>query len=275
MQIIALQMDIAWEEPGANLATIEAMVESAVPPSGSLILTPELVDIGFSMNAGAARPAEYLAAASRLARRWKSWLCFGMVLDHELAIAHDAPCAVGTPHPANTMVVVRPDGTTAGAYRKLQPFGLGEETGTYSAGDKTLLVDCNGLCVSPLICYDLRFPELWRLAARAGAQVMLIGASWPAKRAAHWRALTIARAIENQAIVVACNRVGRDPNHPYLGGSIAIGPDGAVLAELGDAPGVMRVEATAAQVEDYRRALPFLRDAEPARLGSIRVVRKA
>lgn len=272
MQIIALQMDIAWEDPATNLATIEALLEAAAPPPGSLILSTELADIGFSMNATAACPADWLSAASRLARRWRCWFSMGMVLTSELARANDAPCAAGTSQPANTMVMARPDGTLAGVYRKLQPFALGKELGTYSAGEKTLLVDCDGLCVSPLICYDLRFPELWRLAARAGAQAMLIGASWPAKRAAHWRALAIARAIENQAIVVACNRIGRDPHHEYLGGSIAVGPDGVVLGELGDGPGVLRIEVAAAQVEAYRGGLPFLRDANPARLGSIRVV---
>src|SRR5690606_2545669 len=92
------------------------------------------------------------------------------------------------------------------------------------------------------ICYDLRFPELWRLGALAGAEVFTIGASWPDARQHHWRSLLIARAIENQAYVVAVNRVGRDPHLGYAGGSMIVSPMGEVLAEADAAPQVIQAE---------------------------------
>jgi predicted amidohydrolase len=115
----------------------------------------------------------------------------------------------------------------------------------------------------PATCYDLRFPELFRDGLRAGAEVIALGACWPSVRHAHWRALLIARAIENQCFVLGVNRVGDDPAQigagvgqvaglRYLGGSLVVSPMGDVLGELGADEGVLSVEIHAQSVRDWR-----------------------
>lgn len=123
----------------------------------------------------------------------------------------------------------------------------------------------------PLICYDLRFPELWRLGAVEEADVFTIGASWPAARQQHWRALLIARAIENQAYVVAVNRIGDDPHIKYAGGSLIISPTGEVLAEApaGNVPIVLQAELDPAALRAWREKFPALADIHRELLGSI------
>ncbi len=122
-----------------------------------------------------------------------------------------------------------------------------------------------------LICYDLRFPELWRLAAIAGTEVFTIGASWPAARRHHWRQLLIARAIENQAFVVAANRIGDDPHLSYAGGSMVVSPTGEILAEAGDHEAVLRARLDLASLREWRRDFPALSDLHRDLLGSITV----
>ena len=130
---------------------------------------------------------------------------------------------------------------------------------------------CGGAAVCPLVCYDLRFPELWRVAALAGAEVFTIGASWPEARQAHWRALLIARAIENQAYVVGVNRVGRDPSHQYRGGSMIVAPGGEIIAEAGREPTVVDAELDPEALRRWREEFPALQDVRPELIGSIKL----
>jgi predicted amidohydrolase len=116
------------------------------------------------------------------------------------------------------------------------------------------------LKVCPAICYDLRFPELFRRGLLMGAEVFAIGSNWPANREFHRRALSIARAIENQAFVLSVNRTGRDPGLEYPGGTLAISPRGEVLGELGSEEGVMSVEIDPGDVRRWRSVFPAWRD---------------
>src|SRR5438552_12137436 len=92
--------------------------------------------------------------------------------------------------------------------------------------------------VAPFVCYDLRFPEIWRRAVRKGTTLMIDIANWPDTRISHWTALLTARAIENQCYVVGVNRVGEDPNVRYIGRSVVIDPAGKIIANAGEAEGV-------------------------------------
>ena len=114
--------------------------------------------------------------------------------------------------------------------------------------------------VAPAICYDLRFPELFRAAVGQGAQVLAVIANWPAVRQAHWTALLAARAIENQCYVVGCNRAGDDPANHYAGGSIVIDPRGNVVAGAGAAPCVLQAALDLPALRAYRQNFPALAD---------------
>jgi predicted amidohydrolase len=115
------------------------------------------------------------------------------------------------------------------------------------------------------ICYDLRFPELFRGYALGGARLIVIPAQWPAPRIDHWRTLLRARAIENQCFVAGCNRVGTDPDNTFGGASAVIGPWGELLVEGGDQAALLVARITPAKVDEARRRIPVLSDRRPDR----------
>ena len=262
MRFAAVQFDIAWEDKQANHAIIESMLAEAAVQPGTFVLLPELGDTGFSMNLDRIVDDRSLDWGRELARRLRIFLQIGYAERGE------------DQRGRNCAAIISPDGSLHGIYRKVHPFSYGKEALHYSGGREALIASCEPALVAPLICYDLRFPELWRLAATHAhaAEVFTIGASWPAARQHHWRALLIARAIENQAYVVAANRVGADPHLKYRGGSMIVSPTGDVLAEADDQPRILQAELDLAQLRQWRREFPALRDVQRELLGSIPVV---
>ncbi len=257
LQVAAVQYDIAWEDKPLNHETIEAMLREAAVATGTYVVLPELGDTGFSFNLKAIADGRTLPWAAGLARRLGIWVQAGF--------AERATDGKGR----NCAAIVSPQGETLAVYRKVHPFSYGREAEHYGGGDRLVIRRCGGAAVCPLICYDLRFPELWRLASAAGAEVFTIGASWPQVRQAHWRALLIARAIENQAYVVAVNRVGDDPHLAYAGGTMIVGPTGDILAEAGAEPAVLGARLDLDAARRWRQEFPALRDVRPGLLGSI------
>jgi omega-amidase len=160
----------------------------------------------------------------------------------------------------NQAALVDPEGREVGRYTKQHLFSFADEHQHYTAGTDLPAWRCAEFAVAPAICYDLRFPELFRAEVAAGAQLFAVVANWPSPRVEHWLTLLRARAIENQAYVIGVNRCGRDPQHPYPGRSQIIDPRGNVLADGGDGEGVIRATAELETVESYRREFPALRD---------------
>jgi predicted amidohydrolase len=164
----------------------------------------------------------------------------------------------------NQAVVVAPDGKQLARYSKMQPFTLGGESKNYMAGDQPAFFSWTEggqqLKVSPFICYDLRFPEVFRSAVRKGAHVFTVIANWPVTRIHHWVTLLQARAIENQAYVAGVNRSGTDPKHTYNGRSLIVDPHGTILVEAGDSECVISAEVTPEVVTKWRSDFPALAD---------------
>lgn len=263
MRFAAIQHDITWEDKPANHRTVERMLVEANVPAGAFVVLPELGDTGFSFNLDRIVDDQSLAWGRQAARR------FGICL--QVGHAQRGPDGRGR----NAATVITPDGAILATYHKVHPFSYSREIDFYAGGDHIDLIDVGGVTICPMICYDLRFPELWRLAAREGAEVFTIGASWPTGRQQHWRALLIARAIENQAYVVAVNRVGSDPNLTYTGGSIIVSPKGEVLTEGGAEASVLTAELDLAALRAWRRDFPALQDIRQGALGSFQVRRSA
>jgi omega-amidase len=226
MKVAAVQLDIAWEDKAVNHRRIESMLEEAGIAPGAFVLLPELADTGFSFDLDRIVDDRSTAWAAELARRRRIWVQMGY------------PSLGSDGMGRNCATIFSPAGEAIGTYEKVHPFSYGREAEHYAGGERLIVRQLPVMpeqpVICPLICYDLRFPELWRPAAEAGAEVFTIGASWPNARQAHWRALLIARAIENQAFVVAANRVGDDPHLSYSGGSMIISPMGEILAEAGE-----------------------------------------
>jgi len=224
------------------------------------VLLPDLSDTGFTMDPLPQHGREPIEAAARVARSHGIWMQVG----------HAARDASGN-RLFNVASVVRPDGSVAGAYRKVHLFSPGGEDRHYAPGDSVTLVDVHAddgtWRVAPMICYDLRFPEVWRHAALAGAELFSLSANWPSRRHAHWAALVRARAIENQAFVACCNRVGRDPQLEYGGGSALIDPLGEAIALGDDRVCALVSVARRGTIESWRRDFGALRDVQPRFLG--------
>jgi predicted amidohydrolase len=251
MQAIAVQLDIAWEDKPANFAKVRRLLDSAQPKPGSLIVLPEMFSTGFSMNVpgvheGTDRPTEKFLA--ELARQYKSCVLGGTV--------NLGPDGKGL----NQALAINPEGQPLAHYSKIQPFNLGDEGKHYTAGTEIAIFEWHGARIAPFVCYDLRFPEVFRSAVRRGAQVIAVIANWPAKRVEHWITLLKARAIENQAYVIGVNRAGTDPKLVYPGRSMIIDPHGNVLADAGEREGVIRADIDINVVESWRRDFPALRD---------------
>lgn len=250
--IACAQFDIVWEDKPANYRLVTEMVRSAELPAGSLFVLPEMFATGFSMNAATIEEPpggptfEFLAS---LARHHKLYVVAGVV-------QKEGPGG----RPRNEALAIGPEGDLLARYAKMHPFVFGGEADHYPAGHQLVQFDWHGLRVTPTICYDLRFPELYRKAAKLGTDVFLNIASWPATRTAHWVSLLVARAIENQAFVLGNNRCGKDPGLAYLGRSLIVDHAGTVLADAGESAGVIKADLDVAAMRQFRQKLPFLRD---------------
>ena len=253
MQIACCQFDAAWEDKPANYRKVRAMVTSARLDAGAMLLLPEMFATGFSMNTAATAEsidgptAKFL---SELARQHRIFVLGGAVVTDP-----------ATGRPRNEALAFAPDGRPAARYAKMRPFTLSKEHEHHAAGERSVAFDWSGCRVAPAVCYDLRFPELFRLAARGGAELLAVIASWPVARVAHWNALLAARAIENQAYVAGCNRIGRDgAGLDHNGQSRIIHPAGDVLADAGAGETIISAEVDLAALRQYRQKLPFLTD---------------
>ena len=257
MRVAAVQFDIMWEDKEANHRIIERMLAEANLPHGSFVLLPELGDTGFSFNLEKIVDDRTLPWAKGLAAK------LGVYLQAGYAVL--GPDGRGR----NCASIISPGGMVLATYQKLHPFSFGKEIDHFSGGDMLAIAEVDDAKVSPAICYDLRFPELFRHGVLNGTEVYAIGANWPDARQHHWRMLAIARAIENQAYVLACNRTGRDPHLSYAGGSMIVGPKGELLVEADDRPQVITAEIDLEALNRWRREFPALKDIRRTLLGSI------
>jgi predicted amidohydrolase len=253
MKIYGVQLDIVWENKPANYERVKALLQAAAPEPGSMVLLPEMFATGFSMNVKAIREkagGKTEKFVSRLARDFQVYVTAGVV-------------QATSDRGYNQSVTFSPAGAEIARYSKLQTFTLGGESANYEAGRAVATWKWNGLSVSPFVCYDLRFPEHFRTAARAGAEVMTVIANWPVARIQHWVTLLQARAIENQCFVAGVNRCGTDPKLTYNGRSLLVNPKGEILADAGNGECVIHAELDVKLLRSYRKDFPFLKDMKP------------
>ena len=161
----------------------------------------------------------------------------------------------------NKAIVLNNRGERIAAYDKMHPFSLGDEPRYFDRGDQTVLFDWNGIRVAPFICYDLRFPEIFRDAVFKGADLICVIANWPSKRVHHWTTLLQARAIENQCAVVGVNRCGADPFHVYPGRTLIVDYHGDILSDAGAEECVVSATPDWTAQRDWRKSFPALEDA--------------
>ncbi|MET9091121.1 carbon-nitrogen family hydrolase [Streptomyces cyaneofuscatus] len=161
----------------------------------------------------------------------------------------------------NTTLVFSPDGERAAVYRKIHRFGFDQgEAVMMGAGEELVTVALPQTTLGLSTCYDLRFPEQFRGLVDAGAETLVVSAGWPERRRAHWTLLAQARAVENQAYVLALSTVGTHADVPQAGHSIVVDPWGEVLAEAGADEEILTVEFDPSKVGATREQFPALKD---------------
>jgi predicted amidohydrolase len=251
MDISLVQIDISWQNKEQNFSMVDSLLSTSETPAGSLIILPEMFATGFSMDV--ALNAEdsdgtTMHFLGRTAKKYNSYVIAGLTEKSDTDMG------------LNVCYLIDPDGNPAGRYVKNYPFSLGEEDKFFLAGDKSAVWNIPDAGVSPAICYDLRFPELFREAADSGAEVFVVIANWPSKRIDHWKNLLIARAVENQCWVIGVNRTGSDPFHHYNGRSMIVDPHGRVCADMGDQHGQMNFKIDIEVCREWRLKFPALKD---------------
>lgn len=254
MKVIGCQLDVVWEDPARNMDAVRSLLAAEEIPAESLIVLPELFATGYSMDTQRIVepvPSPTLEFLVSLAREHDSTVVGGMAAAGQGGRARNEAVAVG------------PGGGVLARYAKMYPFSAAGETEHYEPGDNVLSFAAGGFVVCPFVCYDLRFPEVFRAAVRRGAELFVVIANWPAARIGHWETLLRARAIENQAFVVGINRVGSDPNFNFPGHSLIIDPHGNVLAQAGETAGIVSAELDPLAVSSWRREFPALKDIRP------------
>jgi predicted amidohydrolase len=169
----------------------------------------------------------------------------------------------------NTAFVIDADGEIVGSYRKIHLFSPGGEHLNFTEGKTPLVVQTEVGKLGMSICYDLRFPELYRALSEAGAEVVVVPAQWPVERLNHWQTLLRARAIENQIFLIGCNRTGTDKRTPtttlkFPGASVILDPWGRELAAAGGRTGAHWAEVDLSQLAQVRKQIPVWVDRRPA-----------
>ncbi len=245
MKIALLQTHICWENKTENISKLEKVISDN--PDTEAFFLPEMSFTGFSMNIGKTvdRDRKTVAEMKKIASRYNTAIGFGWVRPA------GEKCE-------NIYTVVDNNGKVISEYAKIHPFSYSAEDMFFKGGTHLSVFELGGVPFTVFICYDLRFPELFRYVCD-DVHAVIIPANWPAKRSEHWKTLLRARAIENQIYVFAVNCFGDQNSQYYSGDSCVITPDGDVCASLSDQEGVIRYEFID-NVEQYRKNFPVLKD---------------
>lgn len=252
-------------DPAANLGVTRRYLHEAAAAGAKLVLTPEVTNIvtadraHLAANIHPEQTDPTLAALREEAARAGVWLLIGSL-------------AVRTADPdgrfANRSYLVSPEGSIAARYDKIHMFDAEvseterhRESATFRPGTRAVLADTGIGKIGLTICYDLRFPDLYRRLAKAGAEILTVPAAFTrATGKAHWESLLRARAIENGAFVLAPAQTGENAKgRATHGHSLAVSPWGEVLADAGADPGVTMVDFDLSSVDDVRGRVPSLR----------------
>ncbi len=249
MKIALFQMNIAWEDKEANFKKLENTVGKAVEQGVKALFLPEMSFTGFSMNINSTAESDYytLKRVSDICRKYKLAIGFGWT----------EKCSDKA---KNCYTVLDENGDELNTYIKIHPFSYADEDDYFVKGDKIVKFNINGIEFSSVICYDLRFPELFQAISKdTKVKVIIVPANWPAIRAEHWYALLKARAIENQVYIIGVNCTGNIDKIKYGGGSCVINPNGEVEA-IADNSETILYATLDYDVEALRDGFPLKKD---------------
>lgn len=245
IRVTLCQFDPVWQQPEQSCLQLSAQLASV--PSSDLFILPEMFASGFSMQPQ--KFVEQFDVAKFLqnlaAKRGQNMIAG--IAEGDAGVFH------------NNSLALNDWGEVVARYHKRRCFTHAGEDKIYQAGSRNAVIEIAGVKTALFVCYDLRFPELFREVAKQVEMIVVI-ANWPESRQGHWQALLIARAIENQCFVIGVNRSGIDGNDlKYAGGSIVIDPNGEVLLQMQDEL-FAHIEIDTGWVKVQRQRFAFLED---------------
>ncbi|HWR43657.1 carbon-nitrogen family hydrolase [Sporomusa sp.] len=254
MKIAMLQMNVVAGDIAGNKDKGLTLISQAAV-NADVIVLPEIWTIGYALK-NVAQAAEtidgpFICRLTAIARN------SGVNI-----VAGSIPLRIND-HIYNSALVIDRQGTIVASYEKVHLFSMYGEERFFAPGAKLGSFSLDGVNAGISICYDLRFPELFRSLALNGAQIVFVPAEWPAARGGHWRTLVQARAIENHMYICAVNCVGEHRGSPFYGHSLLVGPEGEILAEGGDQEGIIFGKINLEKVTESRLAMPTFTDRRP------------
>ena len=259
LNISLAQMQVTTGGVRHNVEVAQALVEEAARRGSQLIVLPEMWTSGFALEtiSDLASPLNggTFAQVSTFAKQ------------HKICITGSMPEKRGV-GVNNSAAFFAPNGQVLGVYRKIHLFRLMNEDRHLQPGQSPLNIDLPWGRTGMAICYDLRFPEMFRRYGVEGAKLVLLPAAWPEARIGHYRTLLQARAIENQCFMVACNCTGASPSGEvspvtYGGHSMIVDPWGETVLEAGTMPGLYTAEIELDLVDQVRERIPIFEDRRP------------
>lgn len=247
MNAALCQFRIEYENKEQNIRRAEKLIASAADAKAQIIFFPEMSFTGFSMQISLTgeTDGETVRRMQAYAQKYGIAIGFGWVKKK----AHKGE---------NHYTVVDETGAILADYIKIHPFSFSGENDCFDAGDQTAVFTYSGITFGIFICYDLRFPEIFR-AVSAEAEVLVVAANWPAQRIGHWNKLLEARALENQSWVLGINCFGDQQNLHYNGSSRAVNPEGETVEYLTDREGIIICEIQN-EAALFRKRFPALQD---------------
>lgn len=264
LPVALVQLD-ATADVEANIARAAALADEAAGRGARLVALPEYLhyrgpDDGFRASARPV-PGPLTEPFAEVARRRGAWILAGSV----------AESSADPDRPYNTSVLIAPTGEIAATYRKIHLFDVEVERGPadresarVTAGGGPVCADVDGVRIGLTVCYDLRFAELYRTLALAGAEVLTVPANFTERTGRdHWEVLLRARAIENGAWVLAPSQINGPPGQPAFGRSMIVDPWGTVVAQAPDREGIVAADIETDRVAAVRQQIPVLANRRP------------
>jgi predicted amidohydrolase len=248
LKIGLVQYSPVWENKSASQEKIENILNQC--NGMNLLIFPEMTLTGFTMKSK--EFSEELNEGTHLffstiAKKIKCAVIYGVI-------------EKGKRKNFNTLVHLNNQGLIIKTYRKVHPFSYSKEDIYFGKGKNPVVTKVKGLKIGLSICYDLRFPELYRFYAKEKVHLVVDIANWPEARIEHWRTLLKSRAIENQCYVIGVNRVGDDPKLHYNGFSSVFDPMGVEIVAVENEEKVIVAEIDKSYVDNIRQRFPFLKD---------------
>jgi predicted amidohydrolase len=250
VRVCSAQIAGIWEDPEKTLDKVESFVRYAAECRADIICFPEQFATGWdpeSRNNIQQLTGQIISTLQKYAKK------------NSIAILGSFREA-STKGPKNTALVIGKDGGVLTRYAKMHLFSHGKEDRFFEPGSDLGVFSLGPLTCGIAICYDLRFPELFRIYAKRGVQAIFIPAAWPQNRIQHWELFIRARAAENQMYILGINTTGITPVDRYAGGTMTSDPYGVIIQKAGDSEQLIFTDLDLRVIEDSRRAFPVIRD---------------